>query len=207
MKVLALALVLAAMLPQSGGFEAAQFNSGGFGAIPHGTRVAGVVGVELTVDETGRVTNIVTLKALEPFSTMITEAVSAWRFEPATFDGEPIESRVLVAGLFRPPMLLFPNPGPPSGLDAQPSDEIPFPTGLEVPNYPPRSAGDATVIVEVAIDQNGNIAEAKALTEASVFTDSALQAARGWSFRPGLYRNRGVATRAYLIFAFRHVQT
>ena len=207
MKALGLTLVMVAALAQAAGFDAARFNSGGFGAIPHGTRVAGVVGVELTVDESGKVTDIVTLKALEPFSTMVNEAVAAWRFEPATFDGEPIASRVLVAGLFRPPMLLFPNPGPPAGLDAQPSDEIPFPTGLEVPAYPPRSAGDATVIVEVSIDQNGSTTEVKALTEASPFSESALDAARGWSFRAGLYRNRGVLTRAYLIFAFRHVQT
>ena len=103
MKVLGLTVALAAMLPLPGGFDAARFNSGGFGAVPYRTRVAGVVGVELTVDESGKVTDIVALKALEPFSSMVNDAVSAWRFEPATFDGEPIESRVLVAGLFRPP--------------------------------------------------------------------------------------------------------
>ena len=45
------------------------------------------------------------------------------------------------------------------------------------------------------------------MTGESVFTESAVEAARGWAFRPGLYQNRAVPTRAYLIFGFRGIQT
>jgi TonB family protein len=88
-------------------------------------------------------------------------------------------------------------------VDAQPSDDIPFPTSLEVPNYPPNAIGSAYVLVEVEVGESGSVSSAKTIGETTGFDSAALQAARAWTFRPASRDGRLVSAFAYLVFAFR----
>ncbi len=150
--VLSLAMVLTATQR----FEPARVASAQVGEIPYRTAAAAVVGVELTVDARGSVTNVRDLVDVEPFTDVLRSSASRWTFNPARGGGQRVDSHVLVAGVFRPAMLMFPKPDAPKKVDAQPSEEVPFPTSLEVPNYPPNAIGSAYVLVEVEVGDTGS---------------------------------------------------
>ena len=184
-------------------FEPARATSANVQAIPYRTAAAAIVGVELTVDARGRVADVRSLVDVEPFTDVLRNSVRSWSFDAARGGGQRAESHVLVAGVFRPAMLMFPRPDVPKQVDAQPSDDIPFPTSVEVPNYPPNAIGSAYVLVEVEVGESGSVNSTKTMGQTTGFDDAALQAARGWTFRPARQDGRSVSGFVYLIFAFR----
>jgi hypothetical protein len=140
---------------------------------------------------------------VEPFSEGLARDVRGWRFEPAREDGRAVAVRVLVAALVRPAALLFPAPGAPPPPPAAAPEGIPYPESVAVPPYPPNAIGDAAAIVEVEVMADGAAGSARIVGEPGAFDDPALEAARGWRFRPARHAGDAVAARSYLVFVFR----
>ena len=64
-------------------------------------RVQGVVILQTIIDRTGKVTNVKVLKGLPSGLTeAAVDAVSKWRFEPATLEGKPVAVYYLVTVSF-----------------------------------------------------------------------------------------------------------
>lgn len=93
-------------------------------------------------------------------------------------------------------------------LAAQPSTAAPRPNagsdlGQIVPPkalatplaYPEQGAGEATVVLELTIDTEGVIVNARALSGEEPFREAALRAAQGWRFEPALRGGRAVPAR------------
>lgn len=188
---------------QAGAFEPPRVVSSPFGGVPWGARAAGVVVLDVDVDDRGRVRGVETVKDVEPFGDSLRSSVSSWTFEPARDDGQAVEYPVLVAALVRPAMLQFPAPPPPPPPPPDAPEAIAFPTEIAVPPYPANRVGGAAVLVEVEIDDRGRVVSAEIEGETSGFDDAALEAARRWVFRPAKHEGRGVPSRAYLLFVFR----
>lgn len=184
-------------------FEPARLQSGGVDAIPFNTRAAGLVLAQLAVDSRGLVTEVTIIEDVAPFTEVVQNSVMRWSFAGAREGGQRVDSHVLVAGLFRPPMLLFPKPEIPRSLEAEPSEDIPFPTSVEIPPYPANRIGDAYVIVEGKVSESGSVSEARVMTPSSGFDDAALSALRGWRFRPAKRDGRAAPSSVYLIVLFR----
>ena len=184
-------------------FESARLERGRVESIPYGTAAAGVVVADVSVDENGAVTEVRVIQDVAPFTDVIRQSVKGWTFQPAREDGGAVASRVLVAGLFRPAMLLFPAPATPLAPPADPDSAIPIPRSIAVPPYPPNVMGSATTLVEVTVTEEGTVSDARLLGEAAGFADAALSAARSWTFRHASRRRRNVPAQAYLIFVFR----
>jgi len=184
-------------------FEPARFERGTVGSIPYGTAAAGVVSVDVGVDERGRVTDMTTIQDLEPFTDVVRQSVQGWTFQPARENGRAVPTRVLVAGLFRPAMLHFPAP---DSLASPPPDSeaaVPLPKSVAVPPYPPNAVGSVSALVEVTVTEQGAVSAARIIGEAPGFADAALSAARSWTFRPASRRGGSVEAQAYLLFVFR----
>jgi TonB family protein len=194
-------LLLLAVSPAT--FEPARLESGPVEAIPIRTAAAGIVLSEVSVDERGSVTDVRILMGVDPFTEVIRKSVERWRFAPARENGRMVGTHVLVGGLFRPPAILFARPSVEDRPHPDPSNVVPFPTGVAVPSYPPMAIGSAYVLVEVELSEDGSVDGAHVVSPKSGFDDAALDAARGWSFRPALRENEPVAAYAYLIFLFR----
>jgi TonB family protein len=160
--------------------------------------------VEVEVDARGFVDRATLLRATSRGPSFVVPAVADWRFQPATDETGRVPARVLVAAMFRPPAL-YDNPAPGALLIdlAPPSNEVPFPVQTTRPAYPPQAIADAVVLVEVAVDRDGHVADARIVTGAPGFDEAALTAARGWTFRPARWRGQPVIAFAYLIFGFR----
>jgi TonB family protein len=196
-------LVLAAALQLPSSFAPARVRSSPFGDFPYGSRAAGVVALEVSVDARGSVTGINTVKEVEPFGDVLRSAVSQWTFEPARDDGRAVEHPVLVAGLFRPAAVMFPAPPPFPDPPAGAPHSIPIPKEIGIPPYPPNRIGAAAVLVEVDINAGGTVDSAKIVGPETGFDDASLDAARRWVFRPAEYENRKVPSRGYLLFIYR----
>jgi hypothetical protein len=131
-------------------------------------------------------------------------ALADWQFRPAVDRSRAVESRVLVAAMFRPPLVYdAPTLGTPPADLGTPSDEIPFPIESRPPRYPPLGVSDAVVLVEVLVGLDGRVREARIISGEPGFHRTSLDAARGWLFRPARRNARAVEAYSYLIFGFR----
>jgi TonB family protein len=181
--------------------------------------VAGAdVAVEATVSRDGRVSSVARIRHASPFTESVIAAVNTWRFEPAidaqaasaAGDGEPritktpVESRVLVIGLFRPPALFAGTLGTPPADVGRASDQVPFPTAPPLlPAMPPQVLADGVVMVELAIGPDGAVTRASVVQSSPSFDQAALDAARAIRFRAARVRGQASPALVYVVAAFR----
>jgi TonB family protein len=156
----------------------------------------------VSLDETGRVASAELVQDVAPYGAILGEDVLSWRFEPAREEGRAVPSRVLVLGFFRPPFLHFAAPETPRYKTTVAPDEIPWPTAVAVPGYPPDALASGKVILEADVSADGAVTGARVLTPASPFDGASVEAVRQWTFRPAQRGNRDVASRAFLVFSF-----
>jgi TonB family protein len=190
-------------------FTPARYSNGPIPQVPVEAIGGGQVFLELSVTARGAVDGVKALRSTPPFTQVAIDAMRAWRFLPADEQTAaavrlPVSSKVLVAGLFRPPALFDGAVTGELPMDvASPSDEIPFPTAVIVAPYPVTALGDGAVLVEVQVEPGGNATNAKVVRSAPPFDDPALTAARQWMFRPARLHGQPIATLAYILFGFR----
>jgi outer membrane biosynthesis protein TonB len=168
----------------------------------------GEVWLELKVDASGRVAEVLTLRDTPPFTALLREDVGGWRFAPASAQGHAVASAVLVAGVFRPPALHdVAAPGQAGQEAAEPSQAVPSPSSLVHPPYPPDRLGSATVLVEVSVGVDGAVKQARLIGEPTAFDDASLDAARRTRFRAAQRGGMPVVSTAVLVFGFREPLT
>jgi len=186
-------------------FAPARWESGPLPAGPP-PNVAGWIEemLDVAVDAAGAVQTATPIRRSPLPRDLVAPAVSRWRFRPAAVRGQPVPAHVLVAALFRPPVLYnAPAIGQPA-VDLAPAPlEIPFPVNAPPPLYPPLGAGDGVVLVEAAVGADGAVHTARVAAGAPGFTQPALEAARAWRFRAARRDGQPVESFAYLVFGFR----
>jgi TonB family protein len=208
----------AGMLAQSS-WKPALWRSGIPPLVPVQAIAGGEVFVEATVTDGGRVGAIAPLRTTPPFTEYVLESVRDWQFLPAIqrgpgapSDPRPIvtgavQSKVLIACVFRPPTLVGPTLGePPKEVQAASAD-VAFPLSTVTPPYPAMAIGDAVVMVQVTVGVTGEVVDASILRSTPGFDETALTAARQWFFRPARIHGLYEETFAYLVFAFRRPVT
>ncbi|HSB61999.1 MAG TPA: hypothetical protein VLI67_09780 [Vicinamibacteria bacterium] len=188
--------------------EPARLDRWSLGDRPPLAQGGGEVLIELAVSAAGAVTGARILRDTPPFTEMLRRASMAWTFTPATDGGQAVASRVLLAGLFRPPVLQnVPTIGEPPREAGEPSAEVAFPSRLVPPAYPPTAIGDALVLLEASVSPEGLVRETRVLRPAPGFDGAADEAARQWRFRSARRGGAAAASRAYLVFGFRQPVT
>lgn len=161
--------------------------------------------VDLAVDASGLVSNVKALRATTRPPNLVAPVAATWRFRPAAVGGRPVSSRVLAVALIRPPQL-FDEPtlgAEPTTFAAAP-DDLPAPTVMHRPRYPPLAVGDSLVLVEVLVGPDGHVRAADiAEGTTTVFNDEALLTVRNWVFRPAHHNGDPVSAYVYIAFGFR----
>lgn len=176
---------------------------------PIDTVGGGQVLLEATVGTDGSVTRVDRLRVTPPYADLLADAVSGWHFAPATHEvrgrREPVETRVLIAGVFRPPALyLGSNIGEVPQTTGAPSDQVPAPHELLAPSYPPNGRGSAVAILEAEVGPDGVTRGVRVVQSGGGFDDAAQQALQSWSFDPAHRDDDGrVASYVYAVFGFR----
>jgi TonB family protein len=214
MKVFALVCVAAAIAAAQDSFSPARYRSGGAPAMPSQAVGGGEVRLEVELDRAGRVTSMKPLRTTPPFADLIAGAVRTWQFEPAeeavpdpARPGAPparaaAPSRVLVAGLFRPPTLNTPTLGEAPRDVGAASDEIALPLSTTTPPYPPNALNGGVVLLEAMVDASGNVGRITVLQSIPPFDAPARTALESWRFRPARHHGDAVPSYVYVMFGF-----
>ncbi|HEX5474433.1 MAG TPA: TonB family protein [Vicinamibacterales bacterium] len=176
---------------------------------PTQTVGGGQVLLEATVGTDGVVTRVDRLRVTPPFGDLLADAVSGWRFAPATHEvggrRASVETHVLVAGVFRPPALyLGSNIGEVPQTTGAASAQVPSPHELLAPPYSPNARGSAVVILEAEVGADGSTRGIRVVQSGGAFDDAARQALDSWSFDPARRDDEGrVPSYVYAVFGFR----
>ncbi len=193
-------------------FEPARFENGDVFIQSPMTAGGGEVLLELEVSSSGEVTGVTVLRKTPPFTDPLRQAVGGWRFAPAREVLEPpeapvaVNSKVLVAGFFRPPTLYnAPARGEAPEDVAPPSADVPFPVTMVAPFYPPTAYLHMSqmVVIEVEVGAEGKVTSSKVIRRAESLDAAATDAAREWRFLPARRDGKAVPSIAYIVFGFR----
>jgi outer membrane biosynthesis protein TonB len=179
-------------------------------ALPVQAYGGGEVMLELMVAPNGSVTAVEALRTSPPFTELVTQAASAWRFSAGTtlVDGRvtPVSAPVLVVASFRAPTIYAaPAPGALPASRGAPSARVPqLASLLTAGAYPPNARGDAVVIVEIEMTRLAAVRGYRIASPPSGFDAAALDAARAWRFAAP--RATDVPDRLYVygVLGFRH---
>jgi hypothetical protein len=203
--------LMTSWLVAAGAFEPARLLSGQATIVESPLTVGGgEVLLELDVAPSGEVAGITVLRTTPPYGEQLRASVVSWQFDPAREQQEgalvAVASKVLVACLFRSPNLYNgPSRGDIPQDPSPPSPEVPFPTTMVPPAYPPNAAVhlSQTVLVEVAMDAKGQVVGSKVVGRGDGLADASLDAANRWRFRPARRGGIAVPSYAYIVFGFR----
>jgi TonB family protein len=195
-------MLAAAVAEAQGQATPPRLQSAQLGPAPWNAVSGGIAAYDVRVDEQGAVSSAEIVQDVAPYGAMLGDALPSWRFEPARESGQPVASRVLVLGLFRPPGVTFAAPESPRYKTTVAPDDIPWPTFVGVPAYPLNALGSAKVVLEADVSDTGAVTSARVLTPPTPFDNASTKALRRWKFRPASRANREVASRAFLVFSF-----
>ncbi|MGI9055687.1 MAG: energy transducer TonB [Pyrinomonadaceae bacterium] len=176
---------------------------------------SGRVEVKLTIDEEG---NVVSAEAISGHPLLRAAAVNAAllsKFKPALLSGNPIKVNGVVAYYFIPPVSENQSDNSASdekSVTALPSSKI-LPKGvvngkaisLPRPAYPAEARSEkagGAVNVQVIIDEEGNVASAKAVSGHELLRNAAEQAALGAKFSPTLLEGIPVKVTGVIVYNF-----
>src|SRR5262245_60671285 len=206
------AVVLATPLYAQEPYKPARYAAGARPELPALALGGGQAFVELTVGPDGAVQKVTPLRSTPPFTQGLIDAVSGWRFTPAVEDAlgpdgipqgpKPVASRILVASLFRAPVLVGPTIGEKTVNVGSPSAEVVYPTATTEPPYPPQAFAPGVVLIEVNVNAAGAVTETRVVSSAPPFDQPALEAARKMRYRPAQVKGRPTVGYAYLVFGF-----
>ena len=198
----AISLFTVVALSAQESFSPAQLQSGAVPSLPVLAVGGGEVLLEVSVGTDGGVTEVKPLRATPPFTEMLTQAVRDWRFSPAQDSSRAVESKVLVAGLFRPPALTGPTLGQPPTEVARPSDDIALPVRMVSPDFPAEAVRGGVVLLEARVDGRGAVRDIDLLRSAAPFDADAVGALGDWAFRPARIRGADASTLVYVVMGF-----
>lgn len=194
--------LVAATAAAQGGWVPPRLATAPVGTAPWNAVSGGIAAYEVSLDATGAVVGASIVQDVAPFGALLGEAIRSWRFEPAREGGRAAASRVLALGFFRPPALHFAAPSSPRYRDTVAPDEIPWPTSVAVPPYPPNAVGSGKVVLEADVSSRGAVTGVRVLSAPTAFDGAAADTARQWRYRPASRGGRPVESRAFLVFSF-----
>ena len=198
-----MAVVLASTVAvAAAAYAPARFRSGSLPGIPLDAVGGGEVFVELEVGQDGRVLGSTPLRTTPPFTEYVLEALRGWQFTPAR-EGVAVPSSVIVAAVYRPPVLNGPTLGTPPSDVGRPSRGLPIPTKTAMPPFPANAHASGVVLLEVLVAATGAVDNARVVKSAPPFDEAAQKTVRLWKFAPAQRGGVTVPSVAYVIFAFR----
>lgn len=135
--------------------------------------IRGIVLLELLIDAAGKVARIDVVRSIPGLDEAAVTAARQWEYEVTKLDGKPVSVRLTVPITFAMPL---------PALSRQ--EGIPELRSGAVPRVPAESdaRGGASVTVEVTLDPDGSVAEARLLAGEDPWSRYLLQALRTWRF-------------------------
>jgi outer membrane biosynthesis protein TonB len=88
----------------TGGYNPPQITAASYATYPLDSIASGAVVLDVTIRSTGKVAKVRVVHDVQSLTPQATKAVKVWTFAPATYQGTPIASHIVIA-------FVFPSPG------------------------------------------------------------------------------------------------
>jgi outer membrane biosynthesis protein TonB len=180
---------------------------------PATSAAAGVVTLAVNLDGTGQITNIQTLRDIPTVTTQATIALQNWTYAPASLNGKPVPSTLIVNIVFDPAFLDSNNIplGPPESFQPpNPKATSYTPPQLftaTFPPYPANGLSSGAVVLDIAINSQGKVVNVTTVRDVPTLTAAAAAALQNWSFSAAIYGNKPTASKVVVAMVFRNPAT
>ncbi|HMD41492.1 MAG TPA: energy transducer TonB [Candidatus Acidoferrum sp.] len=169
---------------------------------------AGVVTLSINLDNAGQIASVGILRDLSSVSGLAMTTVHSWTFTPATLEGKPVPSSLVVNILYDPGFLGADNIPlqPPSQTTPITKNSPPYlPAQLSAASfapYPAKAKKQDTVVLNVSINAAGNLSNIATLRDVPPLTASALTTVKKWSFSAATYDGNPIASTMVVAIVF-----
>ncbi len=190
----------------SGKYHAAGIAQAGDIGYPINAKTPGFVTVDVRVDATGAVQNVIVIRDLPPFTEGTVAAVKTWQFTPAMVEGQGVPGTVRVEAVFNPynpsgvglPGLSLQPPAAGAVGDFQPADL----SQASYAKYPPNTVANGTVVLQMHVGRDGQIHGVVAVRGKGGLIGAATAAVKSWGFTPAKYKGKAVSSDVATAFVF-----
>lgn len=86
------------------GYNPLQITAADYATYPVASVASGEVALDVTIGSMGKVTRVHVVRDVQSLTPQATRAAKVWRFAPATYQGTPMTSHIVIA-------FVFPSPG------------------------------------------------------------------------------------------------
>jgi hypothetical protein len=164
----------------------------------------GTVVLNALIIEAGKPRKVEVRRDIANLTPLAVQAVEDWKFSPATLAGKPIVSRMPVAVTFRPPGFAAAVPLPPlipqSGAAIQAEFQPAELTRAAFPGYPATTVVAGAVVLEVTLNEKGEVEEVKVLRDLPPLTEQAKVTLAEFRFMAAAFN--GSPVRSKIVVAF-----
>lgn len=180
---------------------------------PASTAATGVVTLAVNLDGTGQIMNIQTLRDIPTLTTQATITLQNWSYKPASVNGKPVPSTLVVSIVFDPAFLdsnNIPLGAPESFQPPNPGATSYSPPQLVTatfPPYPTKGLASGAVVMDVSINSHGSITRIVTVRDVPTLTAAAAAALKTWTFNAASYQNSPIASKVVVAMVFRNPAT
>jgi len=180
---------------------------------PASTEAAGVVTLAVNLDGTGQIMNIQTLRDIPTLTTQATITLQNWSYKPASVNGKPAPSTLIVNIVFDPAFLDSNNipMGPPESFQppnpAAAAYAPPQVLTATFSPYPANGLSSGAVVMDVNIDRHGTITKIATVRDVPTLTAAAAAALKNWSFKAASFGNAPISSKVVVAMVFRNPAT
>ena len=176
--------------------------------------INGTVSLDVTVDETGTVSDVVVTQSVAALDQVSVEAARQWKFVPSTLNGAPNSMHLAIDFIFTPqggiqdtvrPLTSAPTASVVQAPPAPPAPGAPLRIGGNIqppkklvdvaPVYPAdalQAGVQGVVIIEATIGPDGAVTSARVLRSVQQLDQAANDAVRQWRFAPTIVNGAAV---------------
>jgi hypothetical protein len=176
---------------------------------PLQTPADGAVVLEVSLDAAGAIKRINVLHDVAPFTSPAKQSLRNWKFAPASQNGNPEDSEMPVAFVFRHAVYIANEPPFTPIVPAKQSAEArrgfipPGILSISYAAYPANTIAMGAVVLQAEVKLDGSTGRARVVRDlAGGFTPLAIDAAKHWKFEPGLRGGRPVPSHVAIAFVF-----
>ena len=173
---------------------------------PLGSSVSGTVILEVTVEKTGEVGNIIVVHGVPKLTEEAERSVRRWKFQPAHLNGRRVAAPVLAAFTFSLSLQWFSGPDhvQPRRKELAPYEPIRIISTSPVNNPAPDVAFGA-VTLQAIVDAAGAVGKIEVMDGIPPLAEEAERSVRQWKFLPAKFEGSPLTTPMVALFLFSDV--
>jgi hypothetical protein len=190
---------------QHNGFQPAGVISAHAVKYPLDTTAEGIIVFAVSLNAAGEMSGCSALTDVPPLTNAAESSLRSWKFMPASFEGTPQSSRMLVAFAFRHAVKTR-NPQPFVPVTSRGEGKGYSPVGITAAtyaDYPSSTIAAGAVVVEDTVEPDGSVGHERVIRGMDGgFVPLAVKAAREWQFEPAMLNGNPATSKIAIAFVF-----